>query len=59
MNSELSSMQRLQHNLDLVLLKDRKAWTDLCAEDVVAEFPLRARRHPLLQACSLGSLLMP
>jgi ketosteroid isomerase-like protein len=52
MNSELSSMQRLHHNLDLVLLKDRKAWTDLCAEDVVAEFPLRARRHPLLQAWS-------
>ncbi len=34
-----ANARRLQYGLDLFLSKDMKAWTDLCAEDVVAEFP--------------------
>lgn len=31
--------QLLRNSLDTFLAKDMKAWSELCAEDVVAEFP--------------------
>jgi ketosteroid isomerase-like protein len=34
-----NAAQRVQRSLDAFLAKDMKGWTDLCAEDVVAEFP--------------------
>jgi hypothetical protein len=46
MSDELTNVQRLQHGLDLFLSKDMKAWTDLCAEDVVAEFPFAPEGTP-------------
>lgn len=46
MSDELTNAQRLQHGLDLFLSKDMKAWTDLCAEDVVAEFPFAPEGTP-------------
>jgi len=46
MSDELTNVQRLQQGLDLFLSKDMKAWTDLCAEDVVAEFPFAPEGTP-------------
>jgi len=46
MSDGLTNVQRLQHGLDLFLSKDMKAWTDLCAEDVVAEFPFAPEGTP-------------
>jgi len=34
-----AATQLLRNSLDKFLAKDMKGWTDLCAEDVVAEFP--------------------
>lgn len=34
-----SATQLLRNSLDTFLAKDMKGWSDLCAEDVVAEFP--------------------
>jgi ketosteroid isomerase-like protein len=42
LSDELPNVQRLQHGLDIFLSQDMEVWTDLCAEDVVAGFPL----HP-------------
>ncbi|TDO22729.1 nuclear transport factor 2 family protein [Pedobacter duraquae] len=35
----IAATQLLRNSLDKFLAKDMKGWTDLCAEDVVAEFP--------------------
>jgi len=34
-----SAVQLLHNSLDRFLAKDMKGWSELCAEDVVAEFP--------------------
>lgn len=34
-----TATQLLRNSLDKFLAKDMKGWTELCAEDVVAEFP--------------------
>ncbi|MEB2774073.1 nuclear transport factor 2 family protein [Algoriphagus sp. D3-2-R+10] len=34
-----TASQLLRHSLDTFLAKDMKGWSELCAEDVVAEFP--------------------
>lgn len=34
-----SATQLLRNSLDTFLAKDMKGWSELCAEDVVAEFP--------------------
>ncbi len=39
MTEVLTSAQRVQRSLDAFLAKDMKGWTELCTEDVVAEFP--------------------
>ncbi|WP_332305605.1 nuclear transport factor 2 family protein [Rhizobium sp. GR12] len=36
----------LRRSLDRFLAKDMKGWTDLCAEDVVAEFPFAPPGSP-------------
>ncbi|TDK23671.1 nuclear transport factor 2 family protein [Arthrobacter crusticola] len=46
MSDELTNVQRLQRGLELFLSKDMKGWTDLCAEDVVAEFPFAPEGSP-------------
>src|ERR1700743_2356730 len=38
-NGTPSAVDLLRRSLDTFLAKDMKAWTDLCADDVVAEFP--------------------
>lgn len=39
MSETLTAAQLLQRALDTFLAKDMKGWADLCAEDVVVEFP--------------------
>jgi ketosteroid isomerase-like protein len=39
MSNTPSAVDLLRRSLDTFLAKDMKAWTDLCADDVVAEFP--------------------
>lgn len=39
MSETLTAVQLLQRSLDTFLAKDMKGWTDLCTDDVVAEFP--------------------
>ena len=46
MSDELTNVQRAQHGLDTFLSQDMKAWTDLCAEDVVAVFPFAPEGTP-------------
>ncbi|WP_043679491.1 nuclear transport factor 2 family protein [Streptomyces xylophagus] len=46
MSSTLSAVDLLRRSLDTFLAKDMKAWTDLCAEDVVAEFPFAPEGSP-------------
>ena len=46
MIGELTNAQRAQHCLDTFLSQDIKAWTELCAEDVVAEFPFAPDGSP-------------
>jgi ketosteroid isomerase-like protein len=38
-NTSLTAAQLLRKSLDTFLAKDMKGWSELCAEDVVAEFP--------------------
>jgi ketosteroid isomerase-like protein len=41
-----SAADLLRHSLDLFLAKDMKAWSLLCADDVVAEFPFAPEGSP-------------
>ena len=46
MSDTLTAEQLLQRSLDKFLAKDMKAWTDLCTDDVVAEFPFAPEGSP-------------
>jgi ketosteroid isomerase-like protein len=46
MSDDLTTVERVQRTLDTFLAKDMKAWTDLCADDVVAEFPFAPEGSP-------------
>jgi ketosteroid isomerase-like protein len=46
MSDNLTAVQLLQRSLDTFLSKDMKSWTDLCADDVVAEFPFAPEGAP-------------
>ncbi|MEV0473286.1 nuclear transport factor 2 family protein [Streptomyces prunicolor] len=46
MSSTPSAVDLLRRTLDTFLAKDMKAWTDLCADDVVAEFPFAPEGSP-------------
>lgn len=46
MSNTPSAVDLLRRTLDTFLAKDMKAWTDLCAEDVVAEFPFAPEGSP-------------
>ncbi|WP_327403696.1 nuclear transport factor 2 family protein [Streptomyces sp. NBC_01288] len=46
MSGTPSAVDLLRRTLDTFLAKDMKAWTDLCAEDVVAEFPFAPEGSP-------------
>lgn len=39
MNETPTAVQLLRNSLDRFLAKDMKGWSELCADDVVAEFP--------------------
>lgn len=41
-----SATQLLRNSLDTFLAKDMKGWSELCAEDVVAEFPFAPEGSP-------------
>jgi ketosteroid isomerase-like protein len=44
--SNVAAVDLLRRSLDTFLAKDMKGWTDLCAEDVVAEFPFAPEGSP-------------
>jgi ketosteroid isomerase-like protein len=46
MSDTLSAADLLRRSLDTFLAKDMKGWTDLCADDVVAEFPFAPEGSP-------------
>ena len=46
MSDNLTAVDRAQRTLDTFLAKDMRAWTDLCADDVVAEFPFAPAGSP-------------
>jgi ketosteroid isomerase-like protein len=46
MSNTPSALDLLQRSLDTFLAKDMKGWTDLCADDVVAEFPFAPEGSP-------------
>ncbi|WP_329367888.1 nuclear transport factor 2 family protein [Streptomyces sp. NBC_01483] len=46
MSNTPSAVDLLRRSLDTFLAKDMKAWTDLCADDVVAEFPFAPEGAP-------------
>ncbi|WP_446220114.1 nuclear transport factor 2 family protein [Micromonospora sp. IBHARD004] len=46
MSTTPSAVDLLQRSLDTFLAKDMKGWTDLCADDVVAEFPFAPEGSP-------------
>ncbi|MFD9286427.1 nuclear transport factor 2 family protein [Streptomyces mirabilis] len=46
MSNSPSAVDLLRRSLDTFLAKDMKAWTDLCADDVVAEFPFAPEGAP-------------
>ena len=46
MSDTLTAVQVLQRSLDTFLAKDMKAWSDLCTDDVVAEFPFAPEGTP-------------
>ncbi|MCX4609133.1 nuclear transport factor 2 family protein [Streptomyces mirabilis] len=46
MSNTPSAVNLLRRSLDTFLAKDMKAWTDLCADDVVAEFPFAPEGAP-------------
>ena len=39
MSTTSTAAELLRHSLDTFLAKDMKGWSELCTEDVVAEFP--------------------
>jgi len=46
MSDDPTAVDRAQRLLDTFLAKDMSAWTDLCADDVVAEFPFAPAGSP-------------
>lgn len=46
MSNTTSAVDLLRRSLDTFLAKDMKGWTDLCADDVVAEFPFAPEGSP-------------
>jgi len=44
--TDLTAAQILRKSLDTFLAKDMKGWTELCADDVVAEFPFAPDGSP-------------
>lgn len=44
--SHTTAVDLLRRSLDTFLAKDMKGWTDMCAEDVVAEFPFAPEGSP-------------
>ena len=46
MSNTTSAVDVLRRSLDTFLAKDMKGWTDLCADDVVAEFPFAPEGSP-------------
>lgn len=46
MSNSPSAVELLRHSLDLFLAKDMKGWSQLCADDVVAEFPFAPEGSP-------------
>ncbi len=44
--SNTTAVELLRRSLNTFLAKDMKGWTDLCAEDVVAEFPFAPEGSP-------------
>ena len=45
-NNTPAATQLLRNSLDRFLAKDMKGWSELCAEDVVAEFPFAPEGSP-------------
>ncbi|ROZ74993.1 nuclear transport factor 2 family protein [Ramlibacter sp. WS9] len=46
MSSTPTAVELLRRSLDTFLAKDMKGWTDLCDENVVAEFPFAPEGSP-------------
>jgi len=46
MSNTITAVDLLRRSLDRFLAKDMKGWSDLCAEDVVAEFPFAPPGSP-------------
>ena len=46
MKNTQTAVQLLRKSLDTFLAKDMKGWSELCAEDVVAEFPFAPEGAP-------------
>ena len=46
MNETPSAVQLLRKSLDTLLAKDMKGWSELCDENVVAEFPFAPEGSP-------------
>jgi uncharacterized protein len=46
MNNTSIAVELLRNSLDKFLAKDMKGWTDLCDENVVAEFPFAPEGSP-------------
>ena len=46
MSKNPTAVELLRRSLDTFLAKDMKGWTDLCTEDVVAEFPFAPEGSP-------------
>lgn len=46
MSNTTTAVDLLRRSLDRFLAKDMKGWTDLCAEDIVAEFPFAPPGSP-------------
>jgi len=47
MSNTITAADLLRRSLDRFLAKDMKGWADLCAEDVVAEFPFAPPGSPM------------
>ncbi|MCX5555575.1 nuclear transport factor 2 family protein [Streptomyces sp. NBC_00038] len=47
MSTSLTAVDLLRRSLDRFLAKDMKGWADLCADDVVAEFPFAPEGTPV------------
>jgi len=46
MSNSLTAVELLRRSLGTFLAKDMKGWTDLCDENVVAEFPFAPEGSP-------------